>query len=355
MNAFQNDPGCHSCVATKPNAAVDAPAGRPRRARWLAMLAFTLAGAALPLDSALADSPAWPNRPLRFVVGYAAGGPSDTMARLIAPLMGRELGQSIVVENRPGASGALGVAAVTQSEPDGYTLLYAAVSEITVAPAVSKVAYDPQKDLAPIALAVRSPFILVASNHFAPNTLAELVAYAKAHPGRTSFASYGMNSINHLAGERLKQLTGIDSTHVPYKGGAQAVPDLISGQVHFEFDTPASTMKLLQAGQLKAIAVASPQRLAMLPAVPTTAEAGLPAMQVSSWQALFAPAKTPTAVIDRLNAALRKVLASPEMTEALAARSLGAGGGSPADLAAMVATELDAWRSVAPLVSSGKP
>lgn len=368
MNNLGAVPIRHSSAATGPDTPADAGTdqastglagwfvARFRRARGLVALAIILATVALPpFAQAQVDSSAWPNRPLRFIVGYAAGGPADTMARLIAPLMAKELGQSIVVDNRPGASGALGVAAVMQSEPDGYTLLYAAVSEITVAPAVSKVAYDPQKDLAPIALAVRSPFILVASNHFPPNTLAELVAYAKAHPRDTSYASYGTNSINHLAGERFKQLTGIDSTHVPYKGGAQAVPDLISGRVQFEFDVPASTMKLLQAGQLKAIAVASPQRLTTLPSVPTTAEAGLPAMQVSSWQALFAPAKTPAAVIDRLNAALRKALASPEITEALATRGLSAGGGSPADLAAMVATELEAWRSVAPLVGGDKP
>ena len=339
----------------------DSTRGARRHAvrRLAATLLVLGAVAALAPQAAQAQQPGapapFPNKPMRFIVGYAAGGPADTMARLFAPLMARELGQPIVVENRPGASGALGVATVMQSEADGHTLLYAAVSEITVAPAVTKVAYDPQKDLAPVGLAIRSPFILVASKAFAPDTLADLVKYAKANPGTTSFASFGMHSINHLIGERFKRLTGIDSEHVPYKGGAAAVPDLISGRVQFAFETPAATLKLLQAGQLKALAVASPERISALPDTPTTREAGLAALQATSWQGLFAPAKTPPAVIERLNAALKTALASPEMTEVLASRSLGAGGGSPKDLAAMIATELDAWRAVAPLVGGAKP
>ena len=164
-----------------------------------------------------------------------------------------------------------------------------------------------------------------------------------------------MPSFNPLAGERVNRMTGIAREHVPYKGGAAAVPDLISGRVQFAFETPAATLKLLQAGQLKALAVASPDRISALPDTPTTREAGLPALQATSWQGLFAPAKTPPAVIERLNAALKTALASPEMTEVLASRSLGAGGGSPKDLAAMVATELDAWRAVSPLVGGAKP
>jgi tripartite-type tricarboxylate transporter receptor subunit TctC len=294
-----------------------------------------------------AQSAAWPERSIRLIVGYPAGGGADTVARLFAPLLSKQVGQPVVVENRAGASGSIGIAAVMQSPPDGYTLFIAASSEMTIAPAVGKVSYDPERDLKPVALLGSWPYVLVAAPSFPPNSIAELIAYSKTNPGKLSFSSFGANSVTHLTGELFKSLTGVDAVHVAYKGSAPSIADVMGGQVQFTFDSPVSTLKLVHAGKLKALAVTSNERLKGAADIPTTREAGVPELLASAWIGLLAPANTPTAIVDRLNAEARKALESPELREAFESRIIEPGGGSPDDLGKIISSQLGQWRLTA--------
>ena len=290
----------------------------------------------------------WPTKPVRIVVAYPPGGSTDIAARLLAERLGKALGQQVIVDNRGGAGGTIGALSVVRADPDGYTLLLAASPEVSIAPTTMKsMSYDPVKDLQPITLVGQVPFFLVANPQFPPNTLGELIAYAKANPGKVNYSSYGNNTSNHLVGELFKATAGIDTVHVPYKGSGPSIIDLIAGQVQYTFDTPAATLNQVRAGKLKAIAVATPERLANAPGVPTMAESGLPGFIGGTWFGLLAPARTPKPIIDRLHAETAALLNGPELRRAFEERDIIPGGNTPEEFGRFIAAEVGKWKSLA--------
>jgi tripartite-type tricarboxylate transporter receptor subunit TctC len=310
------------------------------------LTAFLLA-AVLP-GAAAAQAGNWPARPIRLVIAYPPGGSTDIAGRLLAEALGRRLGQQIVVDNRAGAGGTVGALSVVRAEPDGYTLLLAASPEVSIAPTTMKtMPYDPVTELQPIALVGQVPFFLVVNPALPAANLQEFIAYAKANPNKLNYASFGNNTSNHLAGELFKSMTGIDAMHVPYKGSGPATADLIGGQVQYSFDAPPAVLGNVRAGKLRALAVATPQRLPNAPAVPTAAEAGLPGFVAGTWFGLLAPAKTPKAVVDRINAETVSLLASPEFHKAFSDRDIVPAGGSPEAFGKFIQSEVDKWKALA--------
>lgn len=297
---------------------------------------------------ALAAAQTWPARPVKMVVGYPPGGGTNTVARLLAEHMSRSLGQQVIVENRPGAGGRIGALSVARSDPDGYTLLFASDGELTIAQVtVKEMPYDPLKDLQPIAMAGRGPYVLVTYAGFAPNTLAELIAHAKANPDKVNFGSFGKGSQNHIIDERFKAATGIRTVHVPYKGSGPLIVDLVGGQVQYTFATPAATLNLAKAGKLKVLAVAAAQRLAKADAVPTMAEAGLPGFTGGSWYGLLAPAGTPMPIVERMHKELVASMNAPEIRKTLEELSILPISGTPAELAELIQSETGMLRQLA--------
>ena len=316
--------------------------------RFRAWLATCVMSAALLPPPAIAQAPAWPARPIKVIVAYPAGGTTDIAGRLLAERLSASLGQQVVVENRAGAGGMIGAQSVARADADGYALLLAASPEVSIAPiTVKAMQYDPQKDLQPIALVGQVPFLLVAAPSFAPNTLAELIAYARANPDRVNYSSFGNNTSSHLAGELFKVSAGIRSTHVPYKGSGPSIIDVMGGQIQYTFDAPPAVLGHLLAGKLKAIALAAGKRLPQLPAVPTFAEAGLPGFAGGTWFGLLAPAKTPRAVIDQVNAATVAALNAADFRKVFEDRGIVPGGGTPEDFGRFIASEINKWRQLA--------
>ena len=305
--------------------------------------------AAVVQGTALAQSsPPWPARPVRVLIGYPPGGSTDVAGRLLAEQLGRKLGQQVVVENRAGAGGTVAASTVVRADPDGYTLLLAASPEVSIAPITMKsMPYDPVRDLQPITGVGQVPFFLVVNPSVPAQTLAEFIAYGKANPGKLNYSSFGNNTSNHLAGELFKSLTGINAVHVPYKGSGPSMTDLIGGQVNYSFDTPPAVLEHVRAGKLRALAVASRQRLQSAPQVPTFAEAGLPAFSGGTWFGLFAPAKTPRAVVDRINADAVALLNAPELAKAFNDRGIVPAPQSPEDYARFVQSEVSKWKELA--------
>lgn len=297
---------------------------------------------------AAAQGSDWPARSVKFIVGYPAGGGADTVARLVANALTNRLGQQFVVENRAGAGGTIGALSVVRSTPDGYTAYVAASSEITIAPAtVKQLAYDPETDLAPVALLGKWPYVLVTSSGGTATTLAELIEQVKKNPGKTSFSSFGNNTINHLTGELFNLKAGLDAVHVPYQGSAPSLVGLMGGQVQYTFDSPVAVMNLVRGGKLKALAVTSSERLPGADSIPTMAEAGLPGLLSHAWIGVLMPAKTPKAVVDRLNSEINAILKSPEFLQELKSRDILPGGGAPQDMAGVIHTEIGYWRGAA--------
>ena len=293
-----------------------------------------------------AETPQWPTKPIRMVISWPAGGSADGVGRLVAERLSKSLGQPIVVDNRAGAGGTIGTQAVVRAEPDGYTLLFAAPSELSVAAATVKaLPYDPVKDLQPITQVMRGPYVLVAHPSFPPNTVAELIAYAKANPGKANYASFGTNTLNHLYGEMLKSLTGINAVHVPYKGGAPAIADLLGGQVQFMFENIGVVLPHIKAGKLKALAVMAPQRVPGSPNLPTLAEARVD-MGSGTWLGILAPAKTPRWIVARLHAEVVAALATPEVRKGFEDRVIQAVGSTPEEFGRHIRTETTQWRQL---------
>jgi len=288
-----------------------------------------LTALALPV-AVIAQTPAWPTKPVRIITGWTPGGNADAVSRLLADQYAKRVPQTVIVDNRPGAAGTIGAAAVARAEPDGNTLLVATMVEVTVVPpaSVQTMGYDPDKELTPITMIGRWPLVLVANPDFPPNTMAELVAYAKANKGKVNYGSLGTASINHLTGELLNITAGIDAVHVPYKGGAPMMTDLMGGQIQYAFDSVGATLPLIKSGKVKAIAITDTQRAPALPNVPTTAEAGYPQVATGVWMGLFVPAKTPKNVVDALHAETVQVLNAPDVRKALADRSINPIGNS---------------------------
>jgi tripartite-type tricarboxylate transporter receptor subunit TctC len=280
------------------------------------MLAMLTVGPAVAQD-------AYPSKPIRIIVPYTAGGGVDTIARLLGDKLSRTLGQPVIVDNKPGASGMIGAAAAAKSPPDGYTLLLSAAGEIAVNPFLykGKMQYDPQKDLAPISLVVRIPNVLVVNPDVPAKTTAELVAYAKANPGKLSYSSSGVGNPQHLNGELFNKMAGVQTSHIPYKGASQQLSDVMAKHVSMTFTSVAAALPFLKNNQLKAIAVTSAKRVPSLPDVPTLSEfKPLANYELVNWFGLFAPAKTPEPVIAKLHAALADALKDPEIVKKLDAQ-----------------------------------
>jgi tripartite-type tricarboxylate transporter receptor subunit TctC len=303
-----------------------------------------LALAALALS--LTAAAQYPTKPIRIVVTYPPGGGADLMARLIAPRMADTLGQPVVVENKPGASGQIGAAEVARSAPDGYTLMLDA-SSYSVNPSLyAKLPYDPAKAFTPIALIALFPNVLVVTPDFAARDVKELVALAKAKPGTIAFASSGNGSAQHLSAELFKQKAGVDMTHVPYKGGGPAMNDVMGGQVPVFFANMASSLAQVKGGKVRALAITGAKRSPALPNVPTIAEAGVPGYEVYEWNAIFAPAGTPAPVLAKVADALAKAMQSAEFRERVASLGGELAAYGPAQSERFVREQAELWGKV---------
>jgi tripartite-type tricarboxylate transporter receptor subunit TctC len=311
-----------------------------------AALAVGLALAAL--SSSAAHAQAYPAKPIRLVVPFPPGGPLDLAGRAIGDHLARAWGQPVVVENKPGAGGNIGADIVAKSPADGYTLLMGALSTHAVNPHLyAKMPYDALKDFAPVTLVAVTPNVLVVNSSVAASSVNDLIALAKASPGKLSFASGSNGSAGHLAGELFKTLAGIDIVHVPYKGGAPAMQDLLGGQVQFMFDNLANAMAQIRAGRLKAIAVTTAKRSPLAPELPTMAEAGVPGFDISTWYGIMAPAGTPPDVVRKLNAEIVRFLGSDEMREKLKAQGAEPAPMTPEQFDAFIRAE---WTRYAKIV-----
>ncbi|OWT64099.1 Bug family tripartite tricarboxylate transporter substrate binding protein [Candidimonas nitroreducens] len=259
-----------------------------------------------------AASAAYPDRPINFVVPYAPGGTADSLARLIAHHLGQKLNQSVVVENKSGASGMIGEAYVAHAKPDGYTVLYDA-TPLAINPALRKMSFDPAKDLMPLTLVSVTPNILVVPENSKLKSVADLVKAAKADPGKLTFTSGGTGTEQFMAGELFRQGWGIDMLHVPYKSGGPAIMATVAGQVNMMFPNISSALALVKQGKLRALAITSPKRNPLLPDTPTVAESGLPGFQTYEWNGMLVPKGTPKAIVQKLQASIREVLQEPEV------------------------------------------
>jgi tripartite-type tricarboxylate transporter receptor subunit TctC len=283
-------------------------------------VAAALAALALAAPAAAQE---YPSKPIRIIVPYTAGGGVDIVARLLGEKLRESLGQAVIVDNKPGASGMIGAQAAAKSAPDGYTLVLSAAGEIAVNPHLYKkqMQYDPEKDLVPVSLVVKVPNVLVVNPDVPAKTTADLVAYAKANPGKLTYSSSGVGNPQHLNGELFNKLAGTDITHVPYKGAAQQLTDVTAKQVTMTFTSVAAAQQFIKSGQLRPIAVTSAKRVASLPDVPAIAEfKPLAGYELVNWFGLFAPAKTPDAVIKKVNAAVTKALRDPDLVKKLEAQ-----------------------------------
>ncbi|MCC6377623.1 MAG: tripartite tricarboxylate transporter substrate binding protein [Burkholderiales bacterium] len=270
-----------------------------------------------------ASAQSWPTKSIRLVVPYTAGGSSDFVARLMAQKLTEGLGQSVVVDNKPGVAGIVGTEIVAKSAPDGYTLALIGMTTHAANPSLYKtLPYDPVKDFAPISVAIVSPLVLVVNPAVPAKSVQELIAYAKAHPGTVNYGSAGVGNTLHLAGESFKAAAGIDIVHVPYKGASAAMNDLLGGRIQMMIDLVQTPLPHIQAGKLRALGVTSATRVPMLPDVPTIAESGLPGFEFATWIGIAAPAGTPKAIVDRIHAEMVKALAMPEVKEAFAKQGM---------------------------------
>lgn len=314
--------------------------------RLLAVTASLACMAATPSYGQQTHAQTWPSKPVKIVVGYAAGGATDVLARLVAVKLADQLGQPMVVENRAGANSNLGAEIVARAQPDGYTLYVLTIANTINATLYPKLGYDPVKDFEPVGMIAKIPNILVVNPKLPIKNLADYLRYAKESKEGITFASSGSGSSVHLSGEMFKAQAKVNMMHVPYRGSAPAVTDLLGGQVHSMFDNAPSALPHVQAGRLRAIAVTSAERSPLLPDVPTVAESGLPGFEVQSWFGLAAPAGTPRMVVDRLNSTLNKVLAAPDVRQRL--RDLGATPEerTPEQTRAFVATEVRRWHDI---------
>ena len=302
--------------------------------------------AALALLAPGAWAQPYPSHPVRMVVPFAPGGATDIIARIVAQKLADRLGQSVVVENKPGAGTTIGNAEVAKAKPDGYTFLFAPTPFVISQVVYPKLPYDPQKDFAPVSLLAVSPFILVVNAAFPAKTTAELVAIAKAKPGTITFASAGNGTVPHLAGELFKLRAGIDIVHVPYKGGGPAIVDLVSGQVPMMFATPIEVSQHVQSGRLRVLGATSLARLAAMPDVPTLSESGYPDFEVLSFFGVLAPAGTPPEIVNRVAADLAAVMEMSDVRERFAQQSAEARVLGPAAFSAFLARERDKWADI---------
>ena len=305
---------------------------------------------ALPLAllaaSAQAQTGAWPTKPVRMVIAFAPGGPTDIVARVVAAQLSQQLGQQVMVENRPGAGGNIAAELVARAPADGYTLFYN-TSAITIGPALyGKVNYDTLKDFAPVSSTATNAMVLMVHPSVPVRSAREFVEYARANPGRINYASSGAGTITHLASAALASQLGLSMTHVPYKGSAPALVDLAGGSVQMMIDTVNSAMPYIRDARVRALAVTMPRRLAVLPDLPTLSETVLPGMEMSAWQGVVAPAGTPAPVLQRLHAEITRALQNPEVRAKLAAAGTEVLGSTPEEYAAYIRAEMTRWSRI---------
>ena len=307
-----------------------------------------LAGGAASLFAGRAMAADWPERPVRIVVPYAPGGPVDLVARLIGDKLAAKFGQGFVIENKPGANGAIGVQAVLAAPADGYTLLMHGSAGTTIYPVVMRQpVFDTLRDLTPITLVVLFDLILCANPAMPFKTVKEFVAYAKAHPGKISYGSAGVGAMNHVGSEWFKMMTGVDLVHVPYRGDAPVANDVASGTLGVSFVSSNVAIPLIQAGKLRALAVPSRKRIAALPDVPTMTEAGYPEFDLQPSTGLFGPAQLDKAIVARLSAALKEILAQPDVAERFGGLGMSPAYTTPEEFSAMIQRSIALWRDVA--------
>ncbi|MDE2364156.1 MAG: tripartite tricarboxylate transporter substrate binding protein [Hyphomicrobiales bacterium] len=318
------------------------PFGNCRPTRRSIVLASLLAPLALP---ARAET-AWPSKPITYVVPYPPGGTTDILGRTIAQGLTQTLGVSVIVENKPGATGTIGGGFVARAEPDGYTLLGTSIGPQTIVPHLMKLPYDAAKAYEPIILVGTVPHLLAVKGDSPYNSVQDLIAAAKANPGAVSFASGGLGTILQIQGELLRLQTDTKMLHVPYKGDVPAMQDVMSGQVTFVFIPVSAALTQVQAGKLKALAATSAKRLPELQQTPTMAELGFKDFVVEQWQAIYAPAKTPAQIVQRLNEAINQILKAPDVVARFGKAGVTIVGGTPEDLAQRQAADYERWRGV---------
>jgi len=290
----------------------------------------------------------WPDRPVRVIVPFPASGATDLVARVVAQRVAQDLGQQMVVDNRPGAGGTIGAAEAAKAQPDGYTLLLTTSSTHAISPhLMPRLAYDPRKDFTPVAHLADAPSVLLVTNSLPVKTVGELIAYGKAHPGKLNYATSGNGTIVHLNAAAFSAQAGIEMMHVPYKGTALAIPDLVTGQTHVLFDSLPTGMPHVKGGRLRALAVTSEKRSALAPELPTMAESGLPGYSSVTWFGVYLPAGAPPALVDRIHKAFAKAMQSNEVAEGLAKLGVEpAAPSTPAKFAAMVQADSARWATV---------
>ena len=309
-------------------------------------LGALLTGLSLLLSPTLAAAQDFPTKPIRLIVPFPAGGPNDIIARVVGQRMSELTKQPVLIDNRGGQAGVLGTDAVAKANPDGYTIGIVSASALVISPTMEKVPYDVKKDFAPVTLAVTVPEMLVVASNFPANNMAELIALAKAQPGKFNFASAGVGGLPHLAGELLKLTAKIDIVHVPYRGAAPAINDLLGQQVQMAFLDLPVLLPHIKAGTLRPIALGAPQRAPTAPDVPTTAEVGMPDILIENWYGMVAPAKTPDNIIAALNRIANEAMANPSVKEKLADQGLTVAGDTPEHFRGYIEAETKKWARV---------
>ena len=316
---------------------------RPALPRFFIAIAAAIALAA----SGLASGETYPAKPIHFIVPYPAGGPLDTVARLLGQKVSESVRQPVIVENKPGAGGNIGADLVAKSPPDGYTILMGAVATHAINPTLyAHIPYDPVKDFAPVTQVASTPNVLVVNPSLPVASVKEFIAYAKAHPDALNFGSGSTGSAGHLAGELFKAMAGVRMVHVPYKGAGPAMQDLIGGRIQLMFDNLASSLAQMRAGRVKALAVTTAKRSALAPELPTIAESGLPGFDISTWFGVFAPGGTPRDIVERLHAEFVKALADPAVRETMLKLGAEPVGNTPAEFAAYIQSEAGKYAEV---------
>lgn len=313
---------------------------------WKIALSWATASALCALLAAGAFAQGYPAKPVKIVVPYPPGGPTDIVARLVGQKLAEQTGQQFVVENRAGAGGNIGAEAVARAPADGYTLLVATTAHAINPSLFKQLGYDLQKDFAPVSQLTAGPLVIVANPALPAKNVQELIALAKAKPGGLNYASSGNGQSTHLSAELFASMAGIKLNHVPYKGSAPALTDVIGGQADLMFDTMLSAMPQVKTGKLKALAVTSAARSSAAPDLPTVAESGLPGYEAIAWNGLLAPAGTPKDVVAKLNAELKRALEAPEVRDRFAAQGFGAAWGTPEQYASFIRSELAKWAKV---------
>ena len=312
-----------------------------------ALVAAIVANTATGATGAGTAAPAWPTKPLRFIVPFPSGSSTDVAARLLVPKLSAAVGQQVIIDNRGGASGNIGVEIAARSVPDGYTLVLGTASTHAVAASVNpRLSYDPVGDFSPVSLICSSPYVVAIHPAVAAHNLAELIALARASPGKINYASAGNASLAHLGGELFATLAGVKLNHVPYKSSALAVVDLLSGRIELQFASIAPALPHIRSGRLRALATTGAARVSTLPAIPTVAESALAGYEVALWMGILAPAATPTAVVARLNREITMLLSASDVKDALVAQGLEPDASTPAAFAARIRNDIVKWRKV---------